>query len=103
VSKPIVGVSERTGILPSKPKLYANYPNPFNPMTTLKYDLSAKGHVRLSVFNILGQEVAVLLDAQKEAGSYSIQFNAAQIASGVYFYRMEAGSYAETRKMLLLK
>jgi hypothetical protein len=103
VNKPIVGVSERTDVLPSNPKLYANYPNPFNPMTTFRFDLSTKTHVRLSVFNMLGEEIAVVLDGQKEAGSYSVQFNAAHLASGVYFYRMGTGSFIATRKMLLLK
>ena len=103
VTKPIVGVSEKTNGLPTRSKLYANYPNPFNPVTTFKFDLNTKTHVRLSVFNMLGQEIAVVLDGQKDPGSYSIQFNAAQISSGVYFYRMEAGSFFESRKMLLLK
>ena len=103
MNKPIVGVSEKPDILPTRTKLYSNYPNPFNPMTTLKFDLSTKTRVRLSVFNMLGQEIAVVLDEQKEAGSYSVQFNAAHLASGVYFYRMETGSFFETRKMLLLK
>jgi hypothetical protein len=103
VNKPIVGVSEGTDVVPSNPKLYANYPNPFNPMTTLRFDLSTKSHVRLSVFNMLGQEIAVVLDGQKEAGSYSVQFNAAHLTSSVYFYRMETGSFFATRKMLLLK
>jgi hypothetical protein len=103
INKPSVGVSEKPDVLPSRIKLYANYPNPFNPMTTFRFDLSAQTHVRLSVFNLLGQEVAVAFDGQKEAGSYSVQFNAAHLASGVYFYRMETGSFVATRKMLLLK
>jgi hypothetical protein len=100
----ITGVArEKRGLVPVKTKLYANYPNPFNPMTTFKFDLSTQTHVRLSVFNLLGQEIAVVLDGQKEAGSYSIQLNAAHLASGVYFYRMETGSFVANRKMLLLK
>jgi hypothetical protein len=98
MNKPIVGVSEKPDILPTRTKLYSNYPNPFNPMTTLKFDLSTKTRVRLSVFNMLGQEIAVVLDEQKEAGSYSVQFNAAHLASGVYFYRMETGSFFRNEK-----
>jgi hypothetical protein len=103
INKPTLGVSDRTEGKPANPKLYANYPNPFNPETTFKFDMSAKTHVRLSVFNMLGQEIAVVLDGQKDAGSYTVQFSAAHLASGVYFYRMEADSYVATKKMIVLK
>jgi hypothetical protein len=103
VNKPTVGVSDRTEGKPANPKLYANYPNPFNPETTFKFDLSAITHVRLSVFNMLGQEIAVVLDGQKDAGRYTVQFSAAHLASGVYFYRMATDSYFATKKMIVLK
>ena len=88
---------------PSRPELLGNYPNPFNPSTTIRYDLPARSHVTLSVFNTLGQEVAALQNGDQEAGYHSVRFDGTGLASGVYFYRLQAGTYVETRKLLLMK
>jgi hypothetical protein len=88
---------------PQEFALYANYPNPFNPSTAIQYDLPEKSFVRLRVFDILGRQVAVLVEEERPAGSYSLSFNASNLPSGIYFYRIEAGSFVETKRMVLLK
>ena len=89
--------------LPSSYQLYQNYPNPFNPVTKIKYDIPKSGFVTIKVFNLLGQEVALLVNQEQRAGKYSIEFNAAGFVSGIYFYRIQAGNYSLTKKMILLK
>ncbi|NWF88380.1 MAG: T9SS type A sorting domain-containing protein [Ignavibacteriaceae bacterium] len=91
---------------PDEFALLQNYPNPFNPSTTIKYALPSKEFVQLKVFNVLGNEVAVLVNEVQEAGNYKIEFNPAEIksiTSGMYFYRLEAGSFVESRKMTFVK
>ena len=87
--------------------LEQNYPNPFNPSTTIKYSLPVAGHVKLSVYNILGSEVAVLVNEQKEAGKYSVQFSTddlgTNLGSGIYFYNLKSGGFTQTRKMIVIK
>jgi len=82
--------------------LLQDYPNPFNPSTTIKFELPKTSYVRLSVFDILGREVSVLVNERKNAGSYEVKFNGSNFASGVYFYRLQAGSFVQTKKRLLL-
>jgi len=91
-----------TGI-PLKYNLEQNYPNPFNPSTKIKFSLPKDELVNLKIFNILGQEVATLVHEQLKAGSYSYDFNASKLSSGVYFYRIVAGSFNSVKKMLLIK
>jgi len=88
---------------PSRFSLAQNFPNPFNPSTTITYTLPEKEHVILRVFNVLGQTVATLVDRAQEAGVQSVAFQANTLPSGVYFYRLEAGRLSETKKMALLK
>lgn len=84
-------------------ELSQNYPNPFNPSTTIKFSLPATSNVKLSVFNILGEEVQILMNEIKEAGVYTINFNASQLNSGIYFYQIIASNFVKVRKMNLLK
>jgi hypothetical protein len=89
--------------LPKEYALYQNYPNPFNPATTIRYDLPVAGKVSLKVYDMLGQEVAVLADAYQDAGRKSVEWNASGVGSGVYFCRIVAGDYTTARKLVVLK
>lgn len=84
-------------------KLWLNYPNPFNPNTTISYRIPSRGHVNLNVFDIRGKEVASLVDEVKKQGNYSLNWDASALPSGVYFCRIQSGIYAETIKMVLLR
>lgn len=83
--------------------LEQNYPNPFNPSTTIRYNLPNASHVSLKLFNTLGQEVATLVSEGQEAGYKSVEWNASGFASGIYFYRLQAGEFVQTRRLLLLR
>jgi hypothetical protein len=96
-------VSKNSGTKPGDFALRQNYPNPFNPTTNIKYRLMNKGHVTLKVFNMLGQEVATLVNKAQNAGEYAVAFDASKLTSGIYVYRLETGNYSLSRKMLLLK
>lgn len=89
--------------LPDKYSLAQNYPNPFNPSTLIKYDIKQDGWVTVKVYTILGKEVATLVNEVKQAGRYEVEFNGSYLSSGIYYYRLEAGDFSETKKMLLLK
>ncbi len=89
--------------LPAQLVLHPAYPNPFNPSTTISFELARASHVSLSVFDITGREVASLLDETRSAGSYEIAFDGTTLPSGVYLYRLQTGEFSQTRKMLLLK
>jgi hypothetical protein len=95
-------VGQNAGV-PQTLKLEQNYPNPFNPTTTIQYAIPHRSFVTLAVFNTLGQKVAQLVNGDIDAGYHEIQFNATNLASGVYFYRMQAGSYVETKSLCILK
>ena len=83
--------------------LEQNYPNPFNPTTTIGYGIKEKSNVKIIVLNSIGEEVALLVNEEKESGYHTVEFNAADLPSGVYFYQLKAGSFVETKKMTLLK
>jgi len=83
--------------------LFQNYPNPFNPSTTIKYNLPKSSVVSLAVFDILGREVSMLVNERRDAGVYEVRFDGSNLASGVYFYRLQAGNYVATKPLLLLK
>ncbi|MCX7798079.1 MAG: T9SS type A sorting domain-containing protein [Melioribacter sp.] len=84
-------------------QLSQNYPNPFNPVTTIEYSIPQKEKVKLAVYNILGKLVSILIDDYQNAGSYKIKFYASNLSSGIYFYRIIAGIFTQTKQMLLLK
>ncbi len=88
---------------PKEFKLEQNFPNPFNPTTTIQYQLPTDRKVTLIVYDILGNEVAVLVNGQKEPGYYEVDFNASQFASGVYIYRLQTGDFVSVKKMMMLK
>ncbi|MBK7256222.1 MAG: T9SS type A sorting domain-containing protein [Ignavibacteriae bacterium] len=88
---------------PAAFSLSQNYPNPFNPTTTIGYSLPHKSHASLTIFNMLGQQVAVLQNGEQQAGYHEVRFDGANLPSGVYFYRMQAGTYTETKKLLLVR
>jgi len=96
-------VSSSGAGLPVKTALFQNYPNPFNPSTIISFTLPGKTFVSLKVFDILGKEAASIVSEEMPAGSYNRQWNAANISSGIYFYRLQTGSFTETKKMILLK
>jgi hypothetical protein len=96
-------VLQQQSIVPSAFTLDQNFPNPFNPSTTIGYTLPASGFVTLKIYNILGQEVMTLVNTEQTAGTFRATFNAGSLASGVYIYRLQVGSSAEMKKMLLLK
>jgi len=83
--------------------LRQNYPNPFNPSTTIKYELPRSSEVRLSVYDMLGREVAILVNERMNAGVHEVKFDGSGLASGVYLYRMWAGEFVATKRLLLLK
>ena len=97
------GITGNGTNLPDKFELSQNYPNPFNPVTKINYAIPKQSVVTVKVFDMLGREVAVLVNEQKAAGYYSIDFDATALSSGVYIYKMKAGEYVQTKKMVLLK
>ncbi|MGA2784852.1 MAG: LamG-like jellyroll fold domain-containing protein [Candidatus Bathyarchaeia archaeon] len=97
----VLGVNDQ--LAPQKFQLLQSYPNPFNPSTTISYQLPKQSYVNLKVFDVLGREVATLVKGEQTAGYKSVTWNAANVPSGIYFYRLQAGSFIETRKLLLLK
>lgn len=97
------GVEEDNDQLPKELTLYQNFPNPFNPSTVISYKLSVVSEVRLSIYDLLGREVAVLVNGKQNTGTYQAQWNAAHMPSGTYFYKLQAGKYTEVKKLVLLK
>ncbi|MFA5404095.1 MAG: T9SS type A sorting domain-containing protein [Ignavibacteria bacterium] len=101
---PFTGVeSNQNSRVPKEFNLNQNYPNPFNPETVISFDLPKSGFVSLKVYNILGEEVATLLNETKTAGSYNVNFDGSSFSSGMYYYTLESNGFASTKKMLLVK
>ena len=96
------GVDDVAG-MPTEFALMQNYPNPFNPSTVIKYALPKQSHVRVSVYNMLGQVVSTLVDEIQGLGYHHVEFSGTNLATGVYFYRFEADNFVATKKLLLLK
>ena len=98
----VTGADDGVMEVPERFILYQNYPNPFNPSTTIRYALPRAGHVRLAVFNVLGQESRILVNGTEAAGDHSVQLDAAGLPTGVYFYQLQSGGYSSTRKLLVV-
>ena len=96
------GVNSKS-LQPNVYSLEQNYPNPFNPTTTINFSIAKPSNVKLMIYNILGQQIRTLVDTRMNAGQQSVTFDASKLASGVYFYRLEAGDFSSVKKMLLLK
>jgi 5'-nucleotidase/UDP-sugar diphosphatase len=96
-------VKREVTLMPQKFELNQNYPNPFNPSTTISFEIPTSSFVSLKLFNLLGEEVATLVNEDKQAGKYNINWNGGRCASGIYFYHLRAGSYDATRKLVLMK
>ena len=95
---------------PKKYVLFQNYPNPFNPTTTIRFDIPERSFTSLKIYNVLAKEVVELIEEEKTPGSYQVKFDASNLSSGVYFYKLQAvptgrqaGSFVETKKMILIK
>ncbi|MBK8981484.1 MAG: T9SS type A sorting domain-containing protein [Ignavibacteria bacterium] len=99
----LTGIDNFELSIPEKFSLSQNYPNPFNPKTVISYELQVPGFAKLIVYNVLGNEVAVLVNEKLNAGKYSVDFDGNGFSSGVYFYKLEAGEFSETKRMILLK
>ncbi len=102
-NNPGTGIKRVIDGLPTTFSISQNYPNPFNPTTRIDYALPKNSFVTLNIYNILGQEVATLFAGQQRAGYYGATFDGARLASGVYFYRLQAGSFSVTKKMAFTK
>ena len=101
---PVTSVKEiAADEIPSKFELSQNYPNPFNPSTTIRYAMPQAGNVKLTVYNMLGQQVTTLVNGYKQAGTYSVTWNASNLASGIYFYTLQTGAFVVSKKMILIK
>ncbi len=103
LSEMITGINETKNNLPIIFSLAQNYPNPFNPTTIINYSLLKASFITVKVYDMLGRKVATLVNEEKKAGNYSVNFNAGSLASGIYFYRMQAGQFVDTKKLILLK
>jgi hypothetical protein len=97
-----VGVSDED-LIDDKFELNQNFPNPFNPSTRISYAIPSASFVNLKVYDIIGNEIAVLVNEEKQAGNYQIDFDATELTGGVYFYQLLTGSFVETKKMILMK
>ncbi|RPI66530.1 MAG: T9SS C-terminal target domain-containing protein [Ignavibacteriales bacterium] len=105
MSNVVTGIKDNIGSGNLSYTLYQNYPNPFNPNTQIKYSVPKSSQVVIKVFDILGNEVNTLVNEEKPAGGYNVEFRIEnlELSSGVYFYQLKAGDYVNTKKMLLLK
>jgi hypothetical protein len=103
VVRNLIGITPNSNELPGAYNLSQNYPNPFNPTTVFSFSIPKAGNVKIVVYDAMGKEAALLVNEHKNAGTYNVDFNASNLASGVYLYRIEAGNYTDTKKMLLIK
>jgi len=99
----VTGINQISSEVPNVYSLSQNYPNPFNPTTTISYGIPKPGNVKLIVYDLLGREVATLVNEFQQAGRYKVDFDGSKLASGMYIYRIESGSFTDSKKMLLVK
>jgi hypothetical protein len=99
----LVGITGNNNSIPLKYALEQNYPNPFNPATVIKYQLPKSSNVKISIYDILGKEVATLINGSVEAGYHQVEFNGSNFASGLYIYKIEADGFTDVKKMMLIK
>jgi hypothetical protein len=99
----ITGIKDENETIPDKLILRQNYPNPFNPATTISYSISEPATISLKVYDILGKEIKTLVNGYQMGGKHTIVFDARNFASGVYYYKLQAGSFSHTRKMILVR
>ncbi|MBK8946739.1 MAG: T9SS type A sorting domain-containing protein [Ignavibacteriae bacterium] len=99
----ITKIEENINIVKNEFELSQNYPNPFNPTTIINYSLKKEGFTTLKVYDILGSEITTLVNENKFAGSYTIEFDGSNLSNGVYFYTINSGNFHQTKKMILLK
>jgi hypothetical protein len=99
----LIGIKPLGQNVPDRFLLYQNYPNPFNPNTLIKYQISKSCFVKLTVYDLLGREISRLVDKKQNAGFYEVNWDAGNFSSGVYFYSLEADTYKETKKMMIIK
>ena len=99
----IIGIQKISELVPSSFSLSQNYPNPFNPKTKIKMEIAKLGNVKLIVYDILGREVAKLVNERLKPGTYEVTFNGSKYASGVYFYKLKTDNFSEIKKMFLIK
>jgi len=99
----VVSIKNISNEIPAKYELYQNYPNPFNPVTHLEFEISNPGFVSLKVYDMLGKEIKTLVNENKTAGRYAVEFDGSNLPSGIYYYKMVAGKFSNTKDMVLLK
>jgi len=99
----LTGINQNNPNVLESFNLYQNFPNPFNPATTINYSIAKEGYVTLTVYDALGSKVATIVNEHKPSGNYSVQFNAGNLPSGIYMYKLESGNYSDAKKFILLK
>ena len=96
-------VSSEQSFTPREYQLFQNYPNPFNPATKIRYEIVDRSYVTLKVYDVLGNDIAILVNEEKPAGTYEVEFDGTGLPSGIYIYRLQAGDFVDSKKMILLK
>jgi hypothetical protein len=98
-----IGIKPIENSVPSEFKIFQNYPNPFNSMTNIRWQMSNAENAKITIYDVLGREVITLINEKLQVGTYQISFDAGKLASGIYFYKLIAGDFIETKRMVLLK
>ena len=99
----VIGVQQISSNVPEKFSLYNNYPNPFNPSTTIKFDVAKMQNVKITIYDVLGRAAGVLVNETLQPGTFEVKWDALNFSSGIYYFRMETQTFSDTRKMVLVK